>query len=260
MNKVICTLDPHRLGDGLDLSQGNLVVTTTAAEDYHRAVFGTIALGVGNASFEGFVYSTSRPSAGLADLFSIGLVEVGSALDKYVGEESTSYGLRTSDGHGSAGIYTNDTLQSTTAVVTGSISGTTLTVTAVTGGALAIGQVLTGTGITAGTKITALGTGTGGTGTYTVSPSQTASSTTITVALQAIDERQCISVFYYGDVSAPKASWSVNGNYLGQVDLTAGKFYLPAVSIGSAASPNDVAAYVNFGQRGLNYPNLTIKV
>jgi hypothetical protein len=258
MNKVTCTLDPHRLGGGLELSQGNLVVTTTAVEDFHRAVFGTIALGVGNASFEGFVYSTSRPAAGLANLFSIGLVEVGSGLNKYVGEESTSFGLRTSDGNGSAGIYKNDTLQTATAVVTGSIAATTLTVTAVTGGALNIGQIITGTGITAGTKITAFVSGSGGTGTYTVSPSQTAASTTITVALQAIDERRCISVFYYGDISAPKASWSVDGNYIDQVDLTAGKFYLPAVSIGSAASPNDVAAYVNFGQRGLNYPNLTI--
>lgn len=65
------------------------------------------------------------------------------------------------------------------AVVTASISGTTMTVTAVTSGTLAVGQPITGTGVTAGTVITALGTGTGGTGTYTVSVSQTAASTTI---------------------------------------------------------------------------------
>ena len=68
----------------------------------------------------------------------------------------------------------------TVAVVTGSISATTLTVSAVTSGVLSVGQVISGLGITAGTKITALGTGTGGTGTYTVSFSQTASSSTIT--------------------------------------------------------------------------------
>lgn len=62
---------------------------------------------------------------------------------------------------------------------TGSISGTTLTVTATTGASIAIGQILSGTGVTAGTTITALGTGTGGTGTYTVSASQTVSSTNI---------------------------------------------------------------------------------
>jgi hypothetical protein len=64
-------------------------------------------------------------------------------------------------------------------VVTGAISGTTLTVSAVTSGELTVGMEITGTGVTPGTKITALGTGTGGTGTYTVSPTQTVSSTTI---------------------------------------------------------------------------------
>lgn len=69
------------------------------------------------------------------------------------------------------------------AAVTGAISGTTLTVSAVTSGTLSIGQVLYGTGVSAGTTITALGTGTGGTGTYTVFPSQTVSSTAITSAV-----------------------------------------------------------------------------
>lgn len=64
-------------------------------------------------------------------------------------------------------------------VVTGSISGTTLTVSAVTSGGLAVGQTISGTGVTGGTTITAYGTGTGGTGTYTVSASQTVASTTI---------------------------------------------------------------------------------
>lgn len=63
---------------------------------------------------------------------------------------------------------------------TGSIAATTLTVTAVGSGVLAVGSVLSGSGVTAGTVITALGTGTGGVGTYTVTPSQTAASTTIT--------------------------------------------------------------------------------
>ena len=66
------------------------------------------------------------------------------------------------------------------AVVVGSISGTTLTVSAVVSGTLVVGTRITGTGITAGTNITVLGTGTGGVGTYTVSASQTVSSTTIT--------------------------------------------------------------------------------
>jgi len=66
-------------------------------------------------------------------------------------------------------------------VVTGSISATTLTVAAVTSGNLMIGSEIVGAGIVADTFITALGTGKGGTGTYTVSNSQTvALGTTIT--------------------------------------------------------------------------------
>lgn len=68
------------------------------------------------------------------------------------------------------------------ASVTGSISTTTLTVTAVGHGVLTVGDTISGTGVTAGTTITALGSGTGGTGTYTVSASQTVSSTTIIAA------------------------------------------------------------------------------
>lgn len=66
------------------------------------------------------------------------------------------------------------------ASVTASIAGTTMTVTAVGSGTLSVGQYISGSGVTAGTYITALGTGKGGTGTYTVSASQTVASTTVT--------------------------------------------------------------------------------
>lgn len=69
---------------------------------------------------------------------------------------------------------------SSSASIVGSISGTTLTVSSVVSGSLAIGDVLTGTGVTLDTRITALGTGTGGTGTYTVTPGQTRGSGSIT--------------------------------------------------------------------------------
>lgn len=64
------------------------------------------------------------------------------------------------------------------ASVTGSIAGTTMTVTNVGSGKLSVGQFLSGSGVTAGTQITA-GPADGGTGTYTVSASQTVASTTI---------------------------------------------------------------------------------
>ena len=92
-------------------------------------------------------------------------------------------------GTGGTGTYTVSNSQTVTSTsinavasparVTGSISTTTLTVTAVISGILRIGQTIEGTGVTDGTIITAFGTGTGGTGTYTVSASQTVSSTTI---------------------------------------------------------------------------------
>lgn len=92
-------------------------------------------------------------------------------------------------GTGGVGTYTvniaqtiaseNMSTASAGAIVTGSITGTTLTVTAVTSGTLYVGQTIQGTGVTANTMITALVSGTGGTGTYTVSTSQTVASTTL---------------------------------------------------------------------------------
>lgn len=71
------------------------------------------------------------------------------------------------------------------AVFVGAISGTTLTVTGVNSGALAVGDVLAGVGVISGTYVSAFGSGTGGVGTYTVSASQTVSSTTITATQPA---------------------------------------------------------------------------
>ena len=75
----------------------------------------------------------------------------------------------------------NIAINQTIATVTGSISGTTLTVTAVASGTIYVGMTVTGSGVSANTRITALGTGTGGVGTYTVNNSQTVSSATLTL-------------------------------------------------------------------------------
>lgn len=69
-----------------------------------------------------------------------------------------------------------------------------MTVSAVTSGTIVVGQEMTGTGITAGTEVTALGTVTGGIGTYTMSISQTAASTTVTLGKSI--------VFYHGGVAS----------------------------------------------------------
>ena len=75
--------------------------------------------------------------------------------------------------------YTWQISNPSAATFTGSISTTTLTVDSVLSGTIAVGQAIFGNGIAQNTVITALGTGTGGTGTYTVSDSQTVATTTI---------------------------------------------------------------------------------
>jgi hypothetical protein len=90
----------------------------------------------------------------------------------------TAYGV------GRYTVSINQTVASETITSTYGI----LTVTAVGSGALAVGDVLSGSGVTAGTFITALGTGTGGNGTYDVSTTQTATSTTV-VASGGIETR-----------------------------------------------------------------------
>ena len=82
----------------------------------------------------------------------------------------------TTGGVGTYSVTIPQTVASTT--ITG--AGGTLTVGGTVTGTFAVGDTISGTGVTSGTYITALGTGTGGAGTYIVSPSQTASSTTIT--------------------------------------------------------------------------------
>jgi hypothetical protein len=63
---------------------------------------------------------------------------------------------------------------------TTSISGTTMTVVGtVTGASIAVGDLVFASGIQPYTRVTALGTGTGGAGTYTVSVSQTFASATV---------------------------------------------------------------------------------
>jgi hypothetical protein len=84
---------------------------------------------------------------------------------------------------GSTGTYTLSFSCGTSTA--SSITDTTLTVGGTVAGTYVVGQTIAGTGVTAGTKITALGTGTGGAGTYTVSVSQTVASTAINASLSS---------------------------------------------------------------------------
>ena len=132
-----------------------------------------------------------------------GLIRYNSSLSQFEGYSSGGWGAL---GGGATGgntnqiFYANDTVVTTSytlpinknAVSTGpltyadsfvgagGIAGTTMTIDSASGGILAVGSVMAGAGVTAGTAITALLTGLGGTGTYSVSPSQSVSFTTLT--------------------------------------------------------------------------------
>ncbi len=142
---------------------------------------------ISNPSAAIFTGSISSTTLTVTSVLS-GTIAIGQAIfGNGVGQNTIITALGT--GSGGVGTYTvskSQTVTSTSinaaaspAIVTASISGTTMTVSGVTSGSLVIGQTIVGTGVTDGTIITALGTGTGGAGTYTVSASQTVSSTTI---------------------------------------------------------------------------------
>jgi microcystin-dependent protein len=154
---------------------------------------------------------------------------------------------------------------STAAVVTGSIATTTLTVTAVTSGLLLPGQVLSGTGVTSNTRITAQLTGTtGGVGTYTVSTSQTVSSTTITATVAdsgriigasqnfaTLPQTGSVSGGFPGDFgflgSSASASgiFTASGSFSNRPQGTAGSGSLGTLSVSVGTSGADETRPVN---------------
>ncbi|NBY46302.1 MAG: hypothetical protein EBQ56_00725, partial [Proteobacteria bacterium] len=86
-----------------------------------------------------------------------------------------------------AGAASPYTISTPATAFTGTINDKTLTVSAVTTGKIVVGQTIAGTGVTLNTKVTALGTGTGGVGTYTVDISQTVSTATaITTSVASV--------------------------------------------------------------------------
>lgn len=119
----------------------------------------------------------------------------------------------------------------------GSISGATLTVTAVASGTVQVGQVLSGTGITAGTQILALGTGTGGNGTYTVSVTETVSSTAIT----ATGGANWLPGTFYGSTSVALT----NAN----VTLTAAQYSKPIIFLTGTLTGNVQVTFPNTSQK-----------
>lgn len=166
------------------------------------------------------------------------------------------------------GTYRLNIIQAVqTPIFTGYISGTTLTVTAVTSGNIGIGSVLSGTGVTSGTTITALGSGTGLTGTYTVSPSQTAGSVGSPITITGTIVSTNIQAYYQKPLSIDSAYVRIATSQSGSPILNGGIDYPVATlnldnynSIGlkTLNGPWPKALYYNAGAESANlflWPN-----
>ncbi len=171
------------------------------------------------------------------------------STDQADGSTAVAYYVRLNTTDYSNGV----SVQSHTATVTASISSTTMTVTAVSSGSLKPSMIISGTGVTAGTYIVAQLTGTaGGTGTYTVSSSQTVSSTTITgdLASKIVVAQSGLYDFQFSiqfknttnDSQNVDIWFAKNGV---NVDSSNSRFGLPARK--STGDPSHLIAAMNFG-------------
>lgn len=161
----------------------------TALAAFDASVTGSIAATTTlslTGSISGNVLTVTAVGAGSVQVGAI-LAGTGVTAGTQIQKQLTG----TANGVGTYQVSVSQSVASTT--ITGSYG--TLTVTAVASGALAVGQVLSGSGVTAGTTLTAFVSGTGGTGTYVVSPSQTAASTTISAGPAVVTYDSVSSAF-----------------------------------------------------------------
>jgi hypothetical protein len=151
----------------------------------------TVVQAAFTATFSGTVMTVSAMTSGTLAVGQSVVTPGGtltiSSLGTGTGGTGT-YNMSASYTNGTASSYNGTrrvaaTINGQIASVTASISTTTMTVTSVGSGTLSVGQIISGSGVTAGTRITGFISGTGGTGTYSVSVTQTVSSTTITAAI-----------------------------------------------------------------------------
>jgi len=137
-----------------------------------------------NAVFTGSISGTTLTVTAVSS----GTIAINQSLSG-VGVTSETIITALGTGTGGVGTYTVNLSQTLIARIlnsstvgakfTASITTTTMTVTAVSSGTIYLGQTVQGTGVTTGTIVSAFGTGSGGTGTYTVSSSQTVASETM---------------------------------------------------------------------------------
>ena len=196
------------------LAAGQMLSATGLSPGLQVIALGTSTGGTGTAfaTYQDAVVMTAAIATTVLTVSAVasGTLAIGQTVDG-TGVTAGTYITALGTGTGGTGTYTlsaSQTVTSTTlyagqssnAVVTGTIATTVLTVTALTSGRLRVGQTISGTSVTGGTTITALVTGKGGTGTYTVSASQTVTSTTIT------------GTFASGTITANQASATIFDN------------------------------------------------
>lgn len=154
-------------GDNITVTNANFPVLNSPGIQGGNAVFNNISASAVNGSlFTGAGRQINFPHGAFS-----------STLNQADGNIATAYAMTYDTTDYSYGV----SIGSHTATFTASIATTTMTVTANSAGSILPGMIITGTGVSANTYIVTQLTGTaGGTGTYTVSVSQTVASTTIT--------------------------------------------------------------------------------
>ena len=162
-----------------NFADGSLTFAATASAKTATAATSSIAAGTAisvTGSISGNILTVTAVSTGT--------VYPGAILAGGTTATGTQVTAQISGTAGGVGTYYVNIPDQT--VVSGTITGTygVLTLGAVPSATFQQGSVLSGSGVTAGTTVWQLLSGTGGNGsTYVVSPSQTASSTTITATL-----------------------------------------------------------------------------
>ena len=155
----------------------------------------------------------------------------------------------------------------TSIAFTASISGTTLNVSAVTTGPIKVGTIITGSGVTNSTQIIAQIGGTiGGSGTYTVNPSQSVSSTAMTGIYTQFQEMQ----FEQTPLGPPGFDWtlspvtaavftgSISGTTLMVTAVTSGTISQGLTLSGTGVAPGTIVSYLGTSTGGTG--NYTVSI
>lgn len=145
---------------------------------------------------------------------------------------------------------------------TASASGTILTVSAAGTGTLYLGDTIAGTGVPANTRITALGTGTGGAGTYTITSatfaSTTISSTRPVLTITAVESGTVVAgqaLYSSGTGSNVPAGTTIAAHFGSGTAGGAGTYYLNMTATPLAVLSRTIIAGATSSGSTISVPN-----